>query len=195
MKARAFGVGVLAAIALACGGARDIAVQTTRTAEAVVESATEPPMPCDKEVGSTPPVGCLSGRIECGQTIEGTTVGGDARWDDVFYASKFCIPALNGHPGPERVYLFDAPAQAGVTIKLTSTCVDLDLVALRFNYDGTCPGPDHAIPQCEGDDHRGGGRVRIDTFDRGERWLVAVDGKGTATGTFRLSVECDMTPR
>jgi hypothetical protein len=182
-------------LALACGGARDVAYQAQQAVIDVKETVTEPDMPCDKVVSAAAPISCVSGRIECGQTIEGTTEGGDSRWDDDFYAAKFCIPALDGHPGPERVYVLEAPAQAGVDVKLVSDCVDLDIIGLRFNYNGTCPGMDHAIPQCEGDDHRGGGRIHIETFDRREQWLIGVDGKGGATGTFRLSVECDMNPR
>jgi hypothetical protein len=188
-------VTTLFASALACGGARDVATQAKQTAVDVGQRVTEPAMPCDKPVNAAAPISCVSGRIECGQTIESTTEGGESNWDDDFYAAKFCIPALDGHPGPERVYVLDAPAQAGVDVRLVSDCVDLDLIGVRFGYTGTCPGVGHAVPQCEGDDHRGGGRIHIETFDRSEQWLIGVDGKAGATGTFRLYVECDMTPR
>ncbi len=192
---RLVGVGVGLAVVLGCGGARDVATQAKQVAVSAKESVTEPDMPCDKPVESSPPISCVSGRLTCGQIIEGTTEGGDSRWGDTFYAEKFCIPALDGHEGPERVYVFEAPAQAGIDVKLISDCADLDILGVRYQYTGTCPDRGSAIPQCEGDNHRGGGKIHIETFERPESWLIAVDGKGGATGTFRLKVECDMAPR
>ncbi len=194
-RARLGAAGGFLVVVLGCSGARDVATTARQVAVETKEVITEPEMPCDKQVDNSPPISCISGRLTCGQIIEGTTEGGDSEWGDIFYAEKFCIPALDGHQGPERVYVFEAPAQASVAVKLVSECADLDILGLRYQYTGVCPDRGSAIPQCEGDNHRGGGKIMIETFDRPETWLIAVDGKGGATGTFRLKVECDMTPR
>lgn len=177
-------------LALSCGSVRDVARQAENAAVAAAEYATTPAMACDAEVPQDPPVGCLSGTLRCGDTIEGTTVGGESRWDDSFYAGKFCFPAFWGHGGPERAYLFQAPAHTGVTIRLQSDCADLDLIAVSYGYSGTCPDLDHAVGACEGDDKSGGGRVYIESLQRGATWVIGVDGKGGEVGPFRLKVDC-----
>jgi hypothetical protein len=144
---------------------------------------------CDARVDSGPARGCLSGVVTCGQTIEGTTVGGDSAFDDAFYASAFCFPAGDRHSASERVYLLNAPADSELTVSLASTCVDLDLAILAWNWEGSCPTENHPIPECEGDATPGGGTVHVSTFNA-RSYLIAVDGKKGATGPFRLTVEC-----
>lgn len=153
------------------------------------EEATTPPMPCDAPVSDAPPKGCLTDTLRCGQTVEGTIVGGESNWNDDFYAGIFCFPAGDDRSGPERVYLLKAPANQDVQIKLQSDCVDLDLAALAWAYEGTCPGVNHLIPECEGDAKPGDGNIRLNVFKERD-YLVAVEGKRGKTGTYRLTVEC-----
>jgi hypothetical protein len=173
-------------------GCRDATVafdKVRKAAAAAKEEMTTPPMPCDAKVDDDPPNACLSGTLNCGETLEGTTVNGETNWSDDFYAGAFCFPAGDNREGPERVYLLKAPANQDIDIKLQSDCVDLDLVALAWTYEGTCPGVNHLVPECEGDAKPGGGRVRLNTFKERD-YLVAVEGKHGATGPFRLTVEC-----
>lgn len=164
--------------------------QATIKAKQVAEEAAREKMPCDAEVEQPPVNGCLSGELRCGDVIEGTTEGGESSWNDRFYAAKFCLPALDDHGGPERVYKLVVPAYTHVSLWLESDCVDLDLIAAAWEYDGRCPGESHTVPLCEADNNVGGDRVEIYEFrDRG--YLVAVDGKHRATGTFRLHVSCE----
>ncbi len=117
-------------------------------------------------------------------------MGGDSAWDDTFYATEFCIPTGDHHSGAERVYTLTAPENTQVTIQLASDCVDLDLIALAWDYEGTCPTAKHLIPECEADSKKGGyGTIKIQSFAE-RRYLVAVDGKRGAVGPFTLSVAC-----
>jgi len=141
-------------------------------------------------VESTAPRGCISGALACGSVVAGTTLGGDSAFDDAFYAGAFCFPAGDHHAGSERVYTLTTPEDTEVVVHLTSSCVDLDLAAVAWDYEGSCPTEKHLISECEGDAKRGGdGTVRIESFSpRG--YLVVVDGKNGAVGPFTLSVEC-----
>lgn len=180
----------LALLALACGPAEQVA----RTAEGLARSAAEtvgaPGLDCDGAYSQAQPVGCLSGELRCGEEIVATTEGGDARWDDRFYAEKFCFPAGGGHDGPERVYLLHAPAYTSIDVTLQSDCADLDLVAVAYAYEGTCPGLQHGVQECEGDAKKGGGTITLQTFQNDRTYLVGVDGKAGATGPFRLQARC-----
>ncbi len=159
-------------------------------AQHVAQEASREKMACDAEVPQPAVTGCLSGELRCGEVIEGTTVGGESSWDDRFYAAKFCLPALDDHGGPERVYRLVVPAYTHVSLWLESDCVDLDLIAASWTYDGRCPTESHSVPLCEADNNVGGDRVEIYEFKERE-YLVAVDGKYRATGPFRLHVSCE----
>jgi len=179
---------ILAALG-ACQQVNYVKQKASQYAEEAREAATTPALDCDSTYDQPTPDRCLSGTIKCGDTIEGTTEGGQSLWDDAFYSAKFCMPAGNRHHGAERVYRLDVPESQDVRIKLQSDCVDLDVVAVAWAYDGSCPTEAHIVNECEGDDHEGGGRIRINTF-RARTYLVGVDGKDGATGPFRLSVAC-----
>ena len=145
--------------------------------------------PCDAEVDDKAPSGCMSGLLQCGQTIEGTTKNGNSDYNDAFYSNKFCFPAGDDRSGPERVYLFHAPAQQDILLKLQSDCVDLDIAAIAWSGDGSCPTENHLTPECEGQNHIGSDRVRLNTFKERD-YVVVVEGKQGASGTFRLTADC-----
>lgn len=149
-----------------------------------------PPLCATSAPESPPPRSCLTGALTCGATVSGNTLGGDSAWDDEFYASAFCFPVGGHHSGAERVYTLTAPADTQVTVRLTSTCVDLDLVMVAWDYDGRCPTPKHLVGECEADASRGpAGTVKIQAFNE-RQYLVGVDGKDGAVGPYELSVEC-----
>ena len=140
--------------------------------------------------GEMPPArGCVSGTLACGTSVSGTTLGGDSAWDDDFYAKAFCFPSGDKHRGSERVYLLEMPPNMEATIYLTSDCVDLDLVALAWVYEGDCPGAGHPVAECEGDAKRAGGSVRVQSF-KSRTYLVGIDGKDGAVGPYTLKVDC-----
>ncbi len=145
---------------------------------------------CSTTGPETPaPRACLTGTLTCGAKVSGTTLGGDSLWDDDFYAAAFCFPSGGHHSGAERVYTLTAPANTQVTIRMVSTCVDLDLVAVGWDYDGACPTAKHLVPDCEADVSRLNGSLRIQAFHERE-YLVGIDGKDGAVGPYELSVEC-----
>ena len=101
------------------------------------EASAAAPLPaCATEGEAQGARGCLSGALGCGSRLSGTTLGGDSAWDDDFYAAAFCFPAGQHHSGAERVYTLTAPKDTQVTVRMTSTCVDLDLAAVSWDYDG-----------------------------------------------------------
>lgn len=145
---------------------------------------------CATEVVPIAPRNCLSGALACGSTLTDTTLGGDSAWDDKFYATEFCMPTGDHHSGAERVYTLTAPENTQVTVNLYSDCVDLDLIALAWDYEGACPTEKHLVPECEADSKKGGnGTIKIQSFAQRE-YLVAVDGKRGAVGPFSLTVTC-----
>lgn len=177
---------------LLLSGCREAQVAAQKVRSAVVsvkEEATTPAFPCDATVPAIEPKGCLSSTLQCGDVIEGTTVGGESNWDDDFYAGIFCFPAGDDRSGPERVYRLQAPANQDITVKLQSDCVDLDLAALAWDYAGSCPGVNHLIPECEAENKSGGDSLHLTTF-KSREYLIAVEGKRGKTGPFRLSVTC-----
>jgi hypothetical protein len=180
---------ILLSLVLGCREAQTALEKVKQAAVAAREEATTPAMPCDANVSTDAPTGCLSGTLQCGDVIEGTVEGGASEWNDDFYAGKFCFPAGDDRAGPERVYLFKAPANQDVTIKLQSDCVDLDLAAIAWTYEGSCPGVNHLVPECEGDAKPGGGVVRLNTFKERD-YLLAIEGKRGVKGPYRLTVTC-----
>lgn len=181
---------LLALLALACTGVQEAAREVTERASGVAGAVTGPGLDCDAERSIAAPVGCLSGEIVCGQTIEGTTEGGESNWDEPFYQKKYCFTKDDDHTGPERVYLLRIPEYTRAQLTLESNCADLDLITMAWQYDGSCPGMGHSINECDADIDRGGADLIVDVFQNGRTYLVAVDGKHAATGAFRLSVAC-----
>lgn len=145
--------------------------------------------------GEMPPArGCISGKLACGASVTGTTLGGDSAWSDSFYSKAFCFPGGDRHTGSERVYLLEMPPNTEATVTLTSDCVDLDLVALAWAYEGDCPGAGHPVAECEGDNKRGGGSVRVQSFNS-RTYLVGIDGKAGSVGPYTVKVDCrDLRP-
>ncbi len=185
---RPWSLGASAALVLACGPARCVGDQLSAEVASLEEDAVGTPLICDETVGA-PPSGCISGTLTCGSSVAGTTRGGDSLVSDPFYAGSFCFPAGDRHDGAERVYLFEAPPQTDVQVKLDSPCADLDIAAVAWNYDGRCPTENHPVPECEASNARGGATLRLNTFQARD-YLIFVDGKQGAEGSFRLQVSC-----
>jgi len=94
--------------------------------------------------------GCLTGTIECGQTIIGHTIGGVELYNTRFYEKHFCTPGTTNHDsGDERIYSLRAPeGKKRLWVTLDSPCADLDLAVIKF-AGGDCPNIDSTIPDCE----------------------------------------------
>jgi hypothetical protein len=143
-----------------------------------------------------PTDGCITGTLECGQTVVGHTRGGVDRFDTYFYEKKFCTPATTYHDsGDERVYVLDVPeiprGQGHTAIvTLDTPCADLDLAAFKWNEEG-CPTNDHLISQCEMWPEDGTSREMVKLVTQhATRWLVVVEGKDDNEGAFSLTVQC-----
>lgn len=180
---------LVAAMAMACGPASCVRERIEAEVASLDEDLTAPAVDCDTTTPGPSPQGCLSGRLHCGDRIASTTIGGESNLGRAFYAGAFCFPAVDGHEGPERAFLLQAPPKKDITITLESDCVDLDIAAVAWSYEGTCPTENHPIPECEASNARGGGVLRLNTFQSRD-YLILVDGKDGAEGPFRLKVDC-----
>jgi type II secretory pathway pseudopilin PulG len=134
--------------------------------------------------------GCVTATIACGQTIQGTTVGGTRHFDGDRYVHSYCFPTTeDSHAGTERVYAFQLATDQRATFVLTSPCADLDLAVLRWENTERCPGSTEAISECEGQNRGGGGTAKI-WNNRPARYLAIVDGSAPQGANFELSVTC-----
>ncbi len=187
----ALGALFVAAI-LGCGTQGELyKQQAVKLADQVERKATTPAMPCGAVVRDTPPGECVTSDLKCGDTVEGTTLGGHHDWDLEFYRSKFCTPS-GDYSAPERVYTLNVPKYTAATVELQSDCVDLDLFALSYTYTGgACPDIEHSVPNCSANIDVGGGELELQSFQDPGVYLLSVDGKAGAVGTFRLTVRCE----
>ena len=114
--------------------------------------------------------------IECGELVEGTTIGG------VDMLNGYSCTALN-EGGPEYVYEFTLEEMAEVNIFMSAD-VDLDLFLLSGDPDGAC------VYNCI--DYSAGiyeELITISAMEPGTYYIV-VDGYGTNEGNFTLGVDC-----
>lgn len=134
---------------------------------------------------------CVTDSISCGDQIIDTTEGGTSNWDGAAYQGWYClISTASQYNGPERVYAFDHPGDGTATFTLTAPCEDLDLIALHWTDEDTCPLAKYSIGECEGDD--GGGTNTISIWNNEpSRYLVIVDAPGDHEAPFRLSASCE----
>jgi hypothetical protein len=134
--------------------------------------------------------GCVTAPITCGDTIQGTTVGGTRHFDGDRYVHSYCFPTTeDSHRGTERVYAFQLQTDQRATFVLKSPCADLDLAVLRWEKADRCPGPSESVSECEGQNRGGGGTAKV-WNNRPARYLVIVDGSDTQGANFELSATC-----
>lgn len=136
--------------------------------------------------------GCITGRISCGETVIGHTIGGVRRFDTRFYERAFCTPALTNHDGgDERIYRLDMPdGPWTAVVTLDTPCADLDLAAIRWDGDD-CPTPSHIIHQCEMWPKDGTAREQVRLASTSQSsWFLVVEGKDEHEGAFALTVQC-----
>lgn len=151
------------------------------------------PYDCDEPIPTKSPTGCCIERITCGDTVQGNTKVGKNHWGDDFYRAAMCTPGRADYEdAPEAIYELDLPADIQADVTLISGCEDLDLVAVGWKDTSRVPTEKHhvSIVECEMDDSKGGGSVRITTVNRGQTFLLGVDGKHGATGNFQIDVKC-----
>ncbi len=94
------------------------------------------------------------------------------------------------YDGAERVYAIEIEGDVLATFELYSPCDDLDLIVLRDDDGGACPGSDQLLTECESDTSGGSGSTYVWT-DRRSHYLVIIDGKDGAEDNFELRVVCE----
>lgn len=148
---------------------------------------------CDTvESEALEPGTCITGKLSCGDTVVGHTVGGSNQFDSRFYEKFFCTPATTDHDdGNERVYELELPDGAQhADVWLDTPCADLDLAAMRWDEPG-CPTGASPVSTCEMNraDGKRGEHIRI-ASRTASRWLIVVEGEGMDEGAFGLRVTC-----
>ncbi|NOY25050.1 MAG: hypothetical protein GXP62_04170 [Oligoflexia bacterium] len=160
--------------------------------EKVDEDLAEPTVVCDPPFSSPTPRNGIVADIGCGSVVEGNNSTGSRVWGDSFYQTVFCTPQRNQYDNsPEDIYRLKVPSDYEAEVTLVSDCVDLDLVGVSWQ-ERSIPGAEHrgAISQCDMDTSRKGGKLRLNAVGRDWYYLVGIDGKGGATGNYRLKVKC-----
>jgi len=142
--------------------------------------------------GPVPGPDCITGYIECGQTVVGHTLGGVDRFNSQWWQTNYCWPGTYNHnSGDERVYSFTMPKppmRAQVT--LDTPCADLDVMAFVWNGTG-CPSQQNTSPRCECLRKNGTTSEMIELVsDQKDQWLIVVEGVDDHEGAFALTVEC-----
>ena len=148
---------------------------------------------CDGAYDDSLPEGpdCLSGVLQCGDVVEGTTRGGSSQLTRDFYESAYCFVPYNAYDGPERVYELELEANTTATVTLEAPCGDLGFGAARWSDTETCPAEEgHAILDCNGQPSDTVGDTKDAEFwaEDDTRFIISVDGDEPAA--FRLTVEC-----
>lgn len=136
---------------------------------------------------------CITGVLECGQTITGHTGGGVTQFDSEFYAKKFCTPQTTDHSGGgERIYKLHLEDPTVAVVTLDTPCADLDLFGVKWpdrSSTPECPNIGHNIKQCEANRKDGTTREEIRLNTDGD-WLIVVEGVDANEGAFALTVQC-----
>ncbi|MCP4810596.1 MAG: hypothetical protein GY913_33065 [Proteobacteria bacterium] len=151
---------------------------------------------CDAAYDTTAPSGpdCLTGTITCGQTIEGTTLGGSTVMDSDLYESAYCFVPFTDYDGPERAYELQLEADTTAYVTLEAPCGDLGFGLMRWSYEDTCPtGEEHGILDCNGQpsDSTSNTKEAQVWAEKDTRFVLAVDGSAGGGAPFRITVECE----
>jgi hypothetical protein len=154
------------------------------TADLDDEICDDPPEP------ATADSACISGTLECGSTVIGTTEGGTTNLTGADYASFWAcaVVGTSSYQGPERHYEFQHPGTGTVTITLDTPCEDLDLFAMRWE-SASCMQSGLSILECEGDVSSGGGSFEIWNNEPG-RYVVVVEGANGEEAPFEIGARC-----
>jgi hypothetical protein len=153
----------------------------------------EPELACEPAFATPSPTGCAIQTLTCGDQVEGNTSAGRFNWGDDFYQKAFCTPQRHDYDdSPESIYMLKIPGDVQADVRLESPCADLDLVAVGWSDAQVCPTIAHTIRivECEMGTASGSDTVRMTTVNKGQSFLIGVDGKNGATGNYRLTVKC-----
>lgn len=177
-------IGLFGALALGCGGVKELIPAETYDADIECGTVKAARTPRGKD--------CVTAELVCGDTVVGTTEGGLSEYDDKFYSGdSFCSSLPDNYSGSERAYRFAMPANAEAVVSLDSACGgDMDLIAIRWPDEHTCPNIHHSISQCDEDDSSGDGQLELYSDKHARNFLLVVEGKDGEDGEFGLKIDC-----
>ena len=158
------------------------------------DTDTDTDLTCDETFSTAPPGGpdCYTATLDCGETVQGTTEGGDSTFVGEDWESWYCTPNLDRHDygGPERVYTMFVPEGVTAYFDLETPCADLDLMVLYWQDEDVCPTSASNIRECEAGDGEGDTDDASVWSDVGAQYLVVVDAKDGETANYELTVTC-----
>jgi hypothetical protein len=129
--------------------------------------------------------------LGCDQVVESTTRGGADRFDRATWEGAICLDWLASDggdmQGPDRVYVFDVPADTTASVTLTSPCARLDLRVV--NTTTACNTSPTACSVGSGDLSLSRVTALIGGLS-GRRYEIIVDGYDGDAGSFRLQTAC-----
>lgn len=184
---------LVAICSISCDRLGPLAAKFIPPLEAMNEEWAAKQMECAPPIATPAVHNCVVGRLSCGDTVEGYSGAGKARYGDRFFVGAKCTPMRQDYElAPEVNYRLKLPPDTEATVELISDCGDLDLYAFRWEHKSACPTAKHydRILECEMDTTPRGGRVKLTSIQKPVNYLVGVDGKKGAIGNYRLSVQC-----
>lgn len=141
---------------------------------------------CDESIVPGDIVGpdCLSGTLACGETVTNTTEGGEPSLHGGDYQSWYCMTSEDTDwTGNERMYEFLHPGTGSITVSLSSPCGDLQLIAMAWSDEESCPYPGVAVLECEADS------ASLEIWNNSQtRYVLIIDGESDQP--FSLGVTC-----
>jgi len=141
---------------------------------------------CDEPIEPGAIVGpdCLSGALECGETVTNTTEGGESSLHGGDYQSWYCMTGEETDwTGNERMYDFVHPGTGSVSVSLSSPCGSLQLIVMAWSDEESCPYPGVSVLECDSDS------TTVEIWNNSEtRYVLIVDGESDQP--FSLGVTC-----
>jgi hypothetical protein len=133
---------------------------------------------------------CVVQALTCGQTIEGTTVGGSTAFDRQVWDDAMCLDYLLLDPGhldaAERVFSIEVPPDMFASVTMQS-CARLDLRTVNTTLACNTSARNCSTGSGDWDEATVNNLVGTST---GERYEIIVDGYNGDEGNFRLTVDC-----
>lgn len=134
---------------------------------------------------------CLTEGLECGDIIQGTTVGGSNVFGYPEYEDMGCISISSDWSGSERVYRFRLPRDTEASLRVYTKCGEF---RMRLLNEDSCDAPRLTTTSCsvatqEIDDNVFASF--LPASDQAKTFFVIVDGADAFEGNYALEVVCE----
>ena len=134
---------------------------------------------------------CLTEVLECGDIIQGTTVGGSNVFGFSEYEDMGCISISSDWSGSERVYRFRLPRETEASLRVHTKCGEF---RMRVLNEDTCDAPALTTTSCTVATQEIEDNVFasfIPSSSQSKTFFVIVDGAEAFEGNYALEVVCE----